>query len=678
VDEQIASSRLRVWALAAAAVYLGALLLLTPAAGLSLKPAPAFVAIYCAALITTESATAFLLFGAVRVGGSPSLLVLGCAYLFSAAMAALQVLMVPGAILRDEALLGDGSAAKSLFLLWQVGFPIMVAAAVLLRLSGARPMLAPRRAVTVASALTAAGCLLSFLILTRSAAGLAPSALATTRFSDGELLVSWVAVGLHLAAIAVACAPSRLRTSFDIWLMLALVGFTGEVFLGTVSGARFTLGWYLGLVSGMAAGCTLFGLFLARFAQQNRILATALAGAEERAFALQAEVRLREQAEYHLLQAQKMEALGQLTSGVAHDFTNLLQIVAGQLHLLADRLTEPRQHRYVTAIESALSRAGALTQHLHAFSRRRAPAPRIVDLAQELPRLVELLRPSLRGDIELHWEVAPDIWAVEVDPVEMDLAVLNVSLNARDAMPAGGRLTILAGNMRLAPDAVPGLPGGPYVTIAMADTGVGMPTDVAARVFEPFFTTKPATRGTGLGLSQVYSFARQHGGTALVESEPGRGTTVTVHLPPAVQKPEMLPSAVPTFESAPIAGLKILVVEDNDPVADVVRSMLEAFGCITVRAATAQEAIDMLEESRVFPSLMLSDIVMPGGMNGLELARIARDRWPSLSVLLTTGYSAAAQQAMTEDFTILSKPYRSNDLQRAVSRALQGVGLGVR
>ena len=670
LDEQIASHRLRFLAVAGAIAYFVAVLFLAPLSDIPLAPAPAFIGIYGASLAVTEGSTALLLFGAASVSRSVVFLVLGSAYLFSALLAVIHVAVFPDAVLPDRSLLGDPTTVGTLFLLWKLGFPVLATVAVLLRIRGNPPLISPGQSIAICTGGVVLACAAATVLLTYHSADLPPAVVAGTFFPHSTLLLSWFALGLHLAGMSVAVIASRGRNSLYIWLALALLGWSGELFLTTASGARFTLGWYTGRASGVMAAFALFGLFLTRFARQNRELATALAGAEERAYALQAEVQMREQAEFHLLQSQKMEALGQLTGGIAHDFNNVLQVVTGQLHLLSSRLTEPRQLRYVTAIEGALARAGALTQHLRVFSRRRSTEPRMIDLARELPRIVELLRPSLRGDIELHWEVAPDIWPVAADPVELDLALLNLSLNARDAMPQGGRLSILAGNMRLAADAVPSLPGGPYVTIAISDTGVGIAPEILPRVFEPFFTTKPAHRGTGLGLSQVYSFAVQCGGSAVVESELSRGTTLTLHLPQASAREEAAEDSLPVEQSSAL-GANILVVEDNDPVADVVRSMLEELGCTIVRAATAQEALEILEAADTSPSLLLSDIVMPGGMNGVELARIVRERWPYLPILLTTGYSVAGQEARADGFEILPKPYRSNELQRAVATALE-------
>ena len=275
------------------------------------------------------------------------------------------------------------------------------------------------------------------------------------------------------------------------------------------------------LAFGLPATLALFGLALFALRRTERF---------------EAEVARREVAEAALKQAQRLEAVGRLTGGVAHDFNNLLMVVNGNVERLKRHLpADERQRRALDAIETAARRGAALTRHLLSFSRRQTHEPTPIDLVRHLPELDDMLRSSLRGDIAVAVHAPPDLWPTKVDPSEFELAILNLAVNARDAMPNGGRLTIAAQNVSLADPGAIGL-AGDYVALTVADTGTGIPPDLLARVFEPFFTTKEVGKGTGLGLSQVYGFARQSGGTATIASEPGRGTTVTLYLPRTTER----------------------------------------------------------------------------------------------------------------------------------------------
>jgi signal transduction histidine kinase/CheY-like chemotaxis protein len=388
----------------------------------------------------------------------------------------------------------------------------------------------------------------------------------------------------------------------------------------------------------------------------------------ERTRELEAEKVERERAEAAFRQAQRMEAMGHLTGGVAHDFNNLLLIIQGNLDLLRTRGGGNGPDRQLDAIERAARRGESLTRHLLSFSRRQTLHPSVFPLTERLPELIELIRPSLRGDVEIRLDIEPHVWPVEVDTSELELALLNIAVNARDAMPHGGSLVVAAGNRTLrAPEAPPDVNPGEYVAISLSDTGQGIPADVLPRVFEPFYTTKDSGRGSGLGLSQVYGFARQSGGAALIDSKLGRGTTVTILLPPARAAISPHVEAVRHRIDSRIVGT-VLVVEDNDEVAEITVSLLQELGCQAKRARNAREALQMFAGGGF--DLVLSDVVMPGGMNGLELARALHERLPGLPILLTTGYSSAAQEAARERFPILAKPYRRHQLGEAICELL--------
>jgi two-component system NtrC family sensor kinase len=393
----------------------------------------------------------------------------------------------------------------------------------------------------------------------------------------------------------------------------------------------------------------------------------------------EAEVVRREAAEAALKQAQRLEAVGQLTGGVAHDFNNLLMVVNGNVERLKRYpVADERQRRALDAIETAAKRGASLTRQLLSFSRRQTHEPTAIDLRHHLPQLEDMLRSSLRGDILVETHVPDDLWPIRVDLSEFELAVLNLAVNARDAMPGGGRLSLAAQNVSLSDTGTVGI-SGDYVALSLTDTGAGIPPDVLARVFEPFFTTKEVGKGTGLGLSQVYGFAKQSGGTATIASQPGRGTTVTLYLRRTRDEVEAVP---PTRDRSgtPVVGARghILLVEDNEDVAEITRGRLDELGYRVTHALDAASALAALERLAGSIDLVFSDIVMPGDLNGLDLARHVRRRHgEGLPVLLATGYSDVAQTAAQERFLLLRKPYEADEMREAIAKALRTARLRV-
>ena len=376
------------------------------------------------------------------------------------------------------------------------------------------------------------------------------------------------------------------------------------------------------------------------------------------------EAERREMAEGALRQAQRLEAIGQLTGGVAHDFNNLLMIVSGTVERLRRHVSGDKEKHLLDTITTATERGGSLTRQLLAFSRRQTLQPSVIDLAERLPEIKDMLSRSLRGDIEIRVGVPRRPCAVKVDPSEFELALLNLAFNARDAMPSGGVLTITAKPVLMRGKASEEGLSGEFVAIRIADSGTGIPPDVLPRVFEPFFTTKEVGKGTGLGLSQVYGFARQSGGAASITTSARRGTAVTLFLPQTWEKAEQPRAHVPAAGAAPPAGT-VVVVEDNAEVAEVSGAYFEQLGYRTKHAASAQAGLDLIERGDSV-DLVFSDILMPGGMNGLELADTVRRRHPRIAVLLTTGYSSSAQDAVRRGFEVLQKPYDLAALERAL------------
>jgi signal transduction histidine kinase/CheY-like chemotaxis protein len=442
----------------------------------------------------------------------------------------------------------------------------------------------------------------------------------------------------------------------------------GAVYLRT---AREPFGDFLGRHSGLGLLTVMAFLMLgviARAAAQLQRRAGELSEANER---LTVEMRERARAEEALRQSQKMEALGQLTGGIAHDFNNLLQVVHGAFELIRRK---PQETDKVAAWAAnglqAAERGASLTRQLLAFSRAQKLELRPFVVSELIADMRELITRSLGSEIELVFHLDDEAVPVLSDRTQLELAVLNLAINARDAMPEGGRLTIAtsvvevaAGDPVLAPDT--------YVELCVSDTGAGMPAEVAERAFDPFFTTKGVGKGTGLGLSQVYGVARQAGGAARIESAPGEGTTVKLLLRrstasadgPALAQPERGPIL------APPEGATVLVVDDDGEVRNLVRDTLELLGYRVLAADGGAAALALLDRTR--PDLVLMDFAMPG-MNGAECAGLARQKWSGLPIVFASGYAdtAAVESALGGQAVILRKPFVMDELARTVADAL--------
>jgi signal transduction histidine kinase/CheY-like chemotaxis protein len=384
---------------------------------------------------------------------------------------------------------------------------------------------------------------------------------------------------------------------------------------------------------------------------------------------LREQIAERARMEEALRHAQKIEAIGQLTGGVAHDFNNLLMVISSGLEMLERQADPAKRSRLLAGMHQAAQRGAALTRQLLAFSRRSALKPVPVDLETQIGGMRELLDRSLRGDIHVDLTFGEGLWPVSVDPGELELVVLNLAVNARDAMPNGGTIEIVAENV---PGWREGGVVGDYVRLTISDTGFGMSDEVKAHVFEPFYTTKEVGRGSGLGLAQVYGFVTQSGGAVRIDSKVGRGTTVTLLLPRSIHSPaprehEPVDS---TYKGARAASAgSVLLVEDDDEVAALVEEMLDQLGYQVIRAATAAAALGALANGRRI-DLVFSDIMMPGGMNGVDLAREIRRRRRDLPVLLPSGYAESVKnRTSAEKVHVLRKPYRLDEL----AAALEGV-----
>jgi signal transduction histidine kinase/HAMP domain-containing protein len=363
-----------------------------------------------------------------------------------------------------------------------------------------------------------------------------------------------------------------------------------------------------------------------------------------------------------LHQSQKMESVGQLTGGVAHDFNNLLMVISGNLELIEEAADIGRVRQFAVAARRATDRGTKLTAQLLSFSRRQRLNPKLVDANQLIFEFQGLLRQAVGGGCEVMLQTDERLWRCHVDPSLLETALLNLALNGRDAMPDGGVLEIDTRNVVLHDGALAGCLPGSYVRLSVTDTGSGMPPEVRDRAFEPFFTTKEVGKGTGLGLSMVYGFVRQSGGHVTVESATGVGTKVAIYLPKATQNPDAEVEAVQA-KAIPGGSERILVVEDNADLLEATSAMLTTFGYRVLCARNGEEAIEILKSGQEF-ELLFSDVVMPNGLNGVELAREARRLNKDIGVLLTSGYAGDVleRHQAADEFPIIDKPYRLSDL----------------
>jgi signal transduction histidine kinase/CheY-like chemotaxis protein len=367
-----------------------------------------------------------------------------------------------------------------------------------------------------------------------------------------------------------------------------------------------------------------------------------------------------------LVQVQKMEAIGRLTGGVAHDFNNLLMAVLGNLDLLARRITDPRQLKYVDQARAAGERGAKLTAQLLAFARRQRLEARPIDVNQAIQAAADLLRSTLGGSHGLDCETMPDLWPAMGDVTQVELMIVNLALNARDAMPEGGRIAISSANIHLKelPTRPEAPPPGEYAMIVVSDTGEGMAPDVLARAFEPFFTTKPLGKGSGLGLPQVLGLAKQLGGGVQIETAAGAGVTVRVYLP----RSAAVAAAAPAQKGDLLAlkGLRVLLVDDDLDVRTVAAQILEDLGCEVEAADCGEAALDLARKGVAFQAALI-DFAMPG-LNGGETARRLRELEPDLPVVLMSGYADLDNLAETWIGPVLHKPFGAQALARELAR----------
>jgi signal transduction histidine kinase len=391
-----------------------------------------------------------------------------------------------------------------------------------------------------------------------------------------------------------------------------------------------------------------------------------LAAANDR---LTAEIAERERAEARLVQAQKMEAIGQLTGGVAHDFNNLLTVVVGSLDLALRRCDDPQVLRLVRNAIQAAERGASLTAQLLAFSRRQRLSPVAIDINRVIDGMGDMLTRSIGPHVRVEMDLAGDLWPALADPTQLEVMVLNLAINARDAMPDGGRLQIATRNVGVVPAALASdLQHGEYVQLSVTDDGSGMAPEVVVRAFEPFFTTKDHGKGTGLGLAQLYGFAKQSGGTARIQSELGKGTTVSLYLPRS--DTDFVEERLADATRKQRASARILLVDDDDEVRSVAAATIEELGFAVTALASGEDALALLKQECF--DLMMTDIAMPG-MTGVELAKRVRAIHRDLPILFSSGY--ADVQSFGDHLTdeiVLKKPFRIAELAARIDSILDG------
>jgi signal transduction histidine kinase/ActR/RegA family two-component response regulator len=392
-------------------------------------------------------------------------------------------------------------------------------------------------------------------------------------------------------------------------------------------------------------------------------------GSAQRVAGVIGDVTHRRAVEERLRQAQKIDSIGQLTGGVAHDFNNLLQVISGGLQIIGRQSDPKRREQILASMKHAVDRGARLCRQLLAFSRRQALKPEAVDLRRLIGDMRELLNRSLRGDVQIQTAFADRLWCVEVDPSELELVVLNLALNARDAMPTGGRIEL---NARNCPALNDHDLRGDFVRLDLADSGVGMSPDILSHAFEPFFTTKEVGSGSGLGLAQAHGFAQASGGAIRIASTAGHGTVVSLFLPRTLKSPALTADGLShPGDHAAIGEGQVLVVEDDDEVAALTVEMIHELGYDATRVASAEAALGALADRRTV-DIVFSDVMMPGRMNGVELAQEIRRRRPNLPVLLTSGYAEAARRkAGSQRIKIIPKPYRIDELRDALAAVRQ-------
>lgn len=626
-----------------------------PVASVKLPPLPHIAGIYGASAAMIDFATFWLLMSAHQP--PRAVRIIAAAYLYAGLMAVLHVLSFPGALMTEASVIGNTNSVSWLFLSWRVGFPVFILWAVWVQ---TRRQPGPSRVSPNVAAVAAVAVCLAAALAAKDFSAFTPGPQGP-RFGAFDLAASYVGIAVAAVTLVLMLRHGLAWRQLYLWLMLVLVSETVGAWFSTHGGGRYTLAWYGARVEGLAASTIVLVLLATHFRElQSRLTSTVLA-LSERTDALQAEIQHRERAERLLAQSQKLDAVGRLAAGLAHDINNFMQVVSMRAELIrrrtrADAALGTSISADVDVIQRNVRKAEHLTRQLLLFAGRRALQARAVRLQQLMPEFLEDFRPVLGGRATVQLAMADDTWPLQADPTELEIALTNLLTNAADASEPGGTVALRVANHADAQH-------GERVVIEVQDQGAGIPAPVLERVFEPFFTTKPAGKGTGLGLSQVYAFARASGGDVTIDSTVGQGTTVRIALPRHVAD-AAASSTDAAGPGATQATTVVLLVDDNADVLEATSSLLLQSGLAVRTAGSAAQALALLDGG-LKPDVLLSDIVL-GDVDGVALAQQLRVRLPGMRIVLATGYSAAAVDARAQGFTVLQKPYDAPQMLQAI------------
>jgi signal transduction histidine kinase len=625
-----------------------------------------FIPVFDSILALNNLVTAGLLVVGFNRSRLRTVLLLAAGYLFTALMAVAHMLTSRSLLSSGDLVGASAQSGPWLDMLRHAGFPLFVICYALLKRyhsTGGRSRADPRICIPSVTAGVIAGMCLLFL-LTTAGYSLLPPMVNEDGYTSAMLVVN--VPSLVFSIIALIALGSRFPYSIlDLWLLVVLCAWIPDVALSTIiSAGRFDLGFAAGHLYGVLAASVVPVVLLVEAGRLTGRLDEAVAVAEERNAQLAAS---REE----LAQGRRLEAIGQLTGGIAHDFNNLLTVIIGNLELVprADNDAEKIEALAQAAMKAA-QRGEHLVRQLLTYARKQINRPQIVNLNELIASIENLIHRVIGEQIEMVTTLSPALAPVQIDPAQFETALLNLAINSRDAMAGGGQMTIETGNVIVEQHHAtndPEVQPGHYVVVTVRDTGTGMTPAVLARAFDPFFTTKEVGKGSGLGLSQVYGFAKTAGGHVKIDSELGLGTIVKLYLPQSADRviSSELETEPVSLQAASGRGT-ILVVEDDEEVLAVTAESLRELGYQVVTAVGGAQALEILTGGQPI-DLLLSDVIMPGGINGAQLAVRARHVRPELKVLLTSGYTAAAlnrEHGLPDNLDIVGKPYRREELAK--------------
>lgn len=659
----------RRYALAIVIALFATFCIFLPFARVSLSGIDTFVPIFDSIVVLSNLVTAGLLLVGFSRSRLRAVLALAGGYLFTGFMAVAHLPISLGLLTGSDLLLAGPQTGAWLDIFRNAGFPLFVICYALLKRGGHRA--GQLCAKTRTSILSVTACVVVGVSMLFFLANVGRPLLPQVVNGDGytAAMVGANAPILLLSLIALILLGLQFPYSIiDLWLLVVICAWIPGVILSAiVNTGRLDFGFTIGHLYAVLAAGIMPLVLLFEAGRLTRRLDEAIAVAEERNAQLAAS---REE----LAQAQRLEVIGQLTGGIAHDFNNLLTVIIGNLELIQRAYGNGDKIELLAqAAMQAAQRGEHLVGQLLTYARKQINYPQVVNLNQLIANVLSLLHRVIGKQIDVVPILSPILAPAQIDPAQFESALLNLALNSRDALGGGGRITIETRNALVDQSHAPNdleISPGRYVVITVSDTGTGMAPDVLARVFDPFFTTKEVGRGSGLGLSQVYGFVKAAGGHVKIDSQLGVGTTVTLYLPQAADRNIL---SEPESETVSLRRLSrggtILVVEDDQEVLTVTAQCLRELGYRVVTAVNAMQALEILEGGEPI-DLLFSDVIMPGGMNGAQLAVRAQHVWPDLKVLLTSGYTASAlslEHGLPDNLNVVAKPYRREELANKLS-----------